>query len=277
MVNISVLVGNWGRHPTWTMCQMSPGWSQPLMHVQSKHTQGSWFWWPVRVPVTQRPFWHQWTQWCSKPGDAAVGNKSDILTALPEIQMDWRGCPKIGDETVRAMGRWNKALLLFGQNKLWSPFAGHPALLSPGWYTWFNCPCWKFPEPTVELVVGMRNSLYKDLLAQLKVDSSPLMSVGNLSRCVANNTKFRQTEGKRSLSRPSQMKFVSKDQSSVPRLYLELIPQCGARRSLPIWISGFIVIPCCVWESRKLPCCAWNCNSIEVFIRVGLILLWQVG
>lgn len=56
MVNISVWIGNRGRHPTWAVCQMSPGWSQPLMHVQSKETQEGWFWWPVCAPVTQRPF-----------------------------------------------------------------------------------------------------------------------------------------------------------------------------------------------------------------------------
>lgn len=36
-------------------------------------------------------FWQQWAQCCPKPGDAVVGNKSDILTALPEIQMDLGG------------------------------------------------------------------------------------------------------------------------------------------------------------------------------------------
>lgn len=63
------------------------------MHVQDKETG--------RLILVTSPcasnteaFQQQWAWRCPKPGDAAVENKSIILTALPEIQTGWGGCPE---------------------------------------------------------------------------------------------------------------------------------------------------------------------------------------
>lgn len=103
------------------------------MHVQAKEIQGGWFWWPVCLPVTQRPF--------DSNGLSAVLS-SEMLQWEPEHHFN---CPSwdsdgvgrlsrnshMGSETVRAVGIRNRALLMLGESKLWSPFALHPALLGP--------------------------------------------------------------------------------------------------------------------------------------------------
>lgn len=103
------------------------------MHVQAKEIQGGWFWWPVHVLVTQRPFHSnglsaflslEMLQWEQEHHFKCPSWDSDGLGRLP-----WNS--RVGSETVRAVGGRNRALLLWGESKLRSPFALHPALRGP--------------------------------------------------------------------------------------------------------------------------------------------------